>query len=187
MKFASYACFLPPGVPLNPAKRATPEFCRDFIRAYLQRKLQLEGKPEDSLTETEVEKYYVWTCKCCLVSAVRPERKMYDQGQVAWGKADFHWCLVSTLQNLQTSVCGKISPTWDQSSQLLTFFFATQGPQIVRPLGSVLLNYTVHNWPQSSSRPEVPRDSDCTNCTTKASALRNSETKKILHISVFFC
>ena len=56
------------GFPPDISKRASPEFSKAFIKVYLERLAELEGKSKSSVTEREVEQYFVWTSKCALVS-----------------------------------------------------------------------------------------------------------------------
>ncbi len=60
------------GLPPDPAKRASPEFARKFVRAYLEKKAELDGKTPSSVTEELVEQYTVWTYRCMQVSSFVP-------------------------------------------------------------------------------------------------------------------
>ena len=64
--FMTFSYFV--GIPPDMTKKVKPEFRKMFIRAYLERLTELDGQAPASVTELEVDRYFVWSSKCELVS-----------------------------------------------------------------------------------------------------------------------
>ena len=49
-------------------KRASEEFGKDFVRCYLNKRRELQGKTHEPITQEEIDTYYHQACLCMMVS-----------------------------------------------------------------------------------------------------------------------